>query len=172
MMKILMITSMINSLTLYSCKTPISMGMILLIQTFLISLISGMMMYSYWYSYMLFLIMIGSMLILFIYMSSLSSNQKFSFNKNINLINLILLIWMGIILLNSKEFSFNSIESINIFNENNIQEENFMLKLSLNKLYNKPSYQFMMILINYLLLTLFIVVKITKINMGPLRKIN
>lgn len=44
--------------------------------------------------------------------------------------------------------------------------------LSLNKLYNFPTNFITILLINYLLITLIVVVKITKIFKGPLRIIN
>nr|ALI86981.1 NADH dehydrogenase subunit 6 [Cryptolestes turcicus] len=44
---------------------PLSMGLMLLLQTICISILSGIMMINFWYSYMIFLIMIGGMLVLF-----------------------------------------------------------------------------------------------------------
>lgn len=45
-------------------------------------------------------------------------------------------------------------------------------KININKLYNFPSNIITIILINYLLFTLIITVKITNFSKGPLRKIN
>nr|UHA55343.1 NADH dehydrogenase subunit 6 [Dimorphopteryx sp. 1 GYN-2021] len=159
---------LLNSLLFWSMKTPLLMGLILMIQTLLISLASGMMSFYCWYSYILFLIMIGGMLILFIYISSLSSDQKFNFNKNFNLKILILLM---IFFFTSLNFKYNlslNIDSMAFLN--NEMEQNFILKMSMNKLYNFPTNKITLILINYLLITMFIVVKITNIKMGPLRK--
>lgn len=44
--------------------------------------------------------------------------------------------------------------------------------LRLNKLYNYPTNIITILLINYLLITLIAIVKITKLFYGPLRKIN
>nr|UXW93500.1 NADH dehydrogenase subunit 6 [Hymenoptera sp. 4 GYN-2021] len=170
MMKILMFISLINGMMIYSCKTPLSMGMIILIQTFITSLMSGMMIFSYWYSYILFLIMLGGLLILFIYVSSLSPNQNFFFNKIFNFLNIIFVIIILIYTWKSEEFNINSYDSMTFYKKE--LESNFLLKMSLNKLYNKPYSHIMLIMINYLLFTLFIVVKIIKINLGPLRKYN
>nr|AKQ53275.1 NADH dehydrogenase subunit 6 [Tenthredo tienmushana] len=170
MLKILIIFTLLNSIMFYSSKTPLSMGLILLIQTILISLMSGMMSFNFWYTYILFLILIGSMLILFIYVSSLMSNLKFSLNKdfkNIFFYFLVMILFISTIF-NMKFYLMINSDSINLPNLN--PEQFFILKMSLNKLYNSPSNQIMLMLINYLLLTLFVVVKITNINMGPLRK--
>nr|QYL70184.1 NADH dehydrogenase subunit 6 [Taxonus zhangi] len=168
MMKILTITMLMNSILFYSMKTPLSLGLILLFQTLNITLISGMMSLNFWYSYILFLIMLGGMLILFIYVSSLSSNQKFNFNKKNLMIYFIILIILSWITINSKMNLFMNYDMKNFMSME--IEQNFFLKMSLNKLYNMPTNQIMFLLINYLLLTLFIVVKITNIKMGPLRK--
>nr|DAA06218.1 TPA_exp: truncated NADH dehydrogenase subunit 6 [Drosophila persimilis] len=57
---------------------PLAMGLTLLIQTIFICLISGLMTKSFWYSYILFLIFLGGMLVLFIYVTSLASNEMFN----------------------------------------------------------------------------------------------
>nr|ALL97413.1 NADH dehydrogenase subunit 6 [Asiemphytus rufocephalus] len=168
MIKFLLIILFMNSILFYSTKTPLSMGLMLLIQTLNITLISGIMSLNFWYMYILFLIMLGGMLILFIYVSSLSSNQKFIFDKNFLLINLILMMMIFLMIILMKNLNYFNLDMIKLMNVE--IEENFMLKMSLNKLYNKPTNQIMIMLINYLLITLFIIVKITNINMGALRK--
>nr|UFZ13408.1 NADH dehydrogenase subunit 6 [Neohermes filicornis] len=151
---------------------PLAMGLILLIQTTLISIISGNIMKTFWFSYLLFLIMLGGMLVLFIYMTSLASNEKFSFSMNNLLFNsLILFIFIMIIMFNDNIIMF--INNINIdmnFMNNiiNIKENN----LNLIKLYNYPIMNITLLLVNYLFLTLIIIVKITNINYGPLRQFN
>ena len=64
-------------------------------------------------------------------------------------------------------FNNNEIESITNFNSYFIENS-----LSLNKLYNYPTNLITILLINYLLITLIAVVKITKLFYGPLRLIN
>nr|UAM91057.1 NADH dehydrogenase subunit 6 [Euura bridgmanii] len=157
-----------NSMMFYYSKTPISMGFYLLIQTMLMSLFSGLMSTSFWYMYIMYLIMIGGMLILFIYMSSLSSNQKFYFHKNKLMLNLFIFLMIFFLLKNLNFYSTFNFDSINIMSIS--MEENFKLKMSLNKLYNLPTNLIMLLMMNYLLLTLFIIVEIININMGPLRK--
>nr|ANJ70542.1 NADH dehydrogenase subunit 6 [Liopterus haemorrhoidalis] len=151
---------------------PMSMGLILMIQTILISMMMGMFSYSMWFSYILFLIMIGGMLILFIYMTSLASNEMFNFSKNILfMIMTMLLMYMLIfkisdyMIMNALFKNSNMIEFFNNF----MMYKNENLK-TLNMIYNKPNLMITMLLINYLFLTLVAVVKITNLNYGPLRQ--
>nr|YP_009694225.1 NADH dehydrogenase subunit 6 [Dytiscus sharpi]BBI93131.1 NADH dehydrogenase subunit 6 [Dytiscus sharpi] len=151
---------------------PMSMGLILMIQTILIVLITGMFSYSFWFSYILFLIMVGGMLILFIYMTSLASNEMFNWSKNLMLF-LIFMITMMIIVY----YFIDKIMIYTLFKNSNLIEmmNNLMLfknenLLTMNMIYNKPNLFMTMLLINYLFLTLIAVVKITNMNYGPLRQ--
>nr|UXW64261.1 NADH dehydrogenase subunit 6 [Corynis sp.] len=163
---------LMNSILFYLSKTPMSMGINLLIQTFFISIITGLNSMNFWYAYILFLIMIGGMLILFIYMSSLTSNQKFNFNKKY-IFKLMLILMFLFILLNKNEM-LNNLKIFyydKLFMKNMELLNNYNLMLSMNKLFNYPTNKLFFIMINYLLLTLFITVKIININMGAIRKI-
>nr|YP_010999491.1 NADH dehydrogenase subunit 6 [Synuchus nitidus]WPM98403.1 NADH dehydrogenase subunit 6 [Synuchus nitidus] len=151
---------------------PLSMGLVVLIQTLLISFISGLYSYSYWFSYILFLVMVGGMLVLFIYMTSLASNEKFNFSMKISLI---MMIFMFIMMLNFLLIDYMMINPL--FKNSNMLEifnQIMMMKnenlLSLNMIYNNPNYMISLMLMNYLFLTLIVVVKITNINNGPLRQ--
>jgi len=144
----------------------------LLIQTLLITLISGLFSYSYWFSYILFIVIIGGILVLFIYITRLASNEIFNFSIKISIfiittIRLIIIIYFFIdyIILTSLFKNSNIIEFIN--NILIIKNENL---LRLNIIYNKPNNIITFILVNYLFLTLIAVVKITDINYGPLRQ--
>lgn len=70
---------------------------------------------------------------------------------------------------NSISLFFSNLEITPLNNEHNYFNENSLL---LNKLYNYPTNLITLLLINYLLITLIAVVKITKLFYGPLRPIN
>nr|YP_010166722.1 NADH dehydrogenase subunit 6 [Oreodytes davisii]QRV62826.1 NADH dehydrogenase subunit 6 [Oreodytes davisii] len=151
---------------------PLSMGMVLMLQTILISLMTGFYSYTFWFSYILFLIMIGGMLILFMYMTSLASNEKFKLSNKMVLITMLIAFFCLLIMMN---LDFSMINFM--FKNSNINENINSLMLtknenmnSLNMMYNKPNYMITILMINYLLLTLVAVVKITKSNQGPLRQ--
>nr|QFU28815.1 NADH dehydrogenase subunit 6 [Curtos costipennis] len=145
---------------------PMSMGMILLMQTILIAMWTGSMSMSYWYSYILFIVMVGGMLILFIYMTSIASNEKFKFNKKMMLIPIIITILM--IYMIYMDTTINKINSMNSDTMMNMKFSSF--KMSLNKFISYPLTIMSTMIIIYLLVTLIAVTKITNIMTGPLRK--
>uniref|UniRef100_A0AAU6QFI7 NADH-ubiquinone oxidoreductase chain 6 n=1 Tax=Gatzara nigrivena TaxID=2929832 RepID=A0AAU6QFI7_9NEOP len=160
--------NIILSLNFTQIKHPLAMGLTLLLQTIIISLTCGLYTYSYWFAYILFLIMLGGMLVLFIYVTSLASNELFSFSimNLIMSISFLTVILMTIMFMDNSILLLNNIEMTK-FNSNNMFMEN---ELSLNKLYNNPTMNITLMMMNYLLLTLIVVVKIVNINYGPLRQ--
>nr|AML25897.1 NADH dehydrogenase subunit 6 [Staphylinidae sp. BMNH 1274207] len=161
-MNLFIFLNLFLSICMLFMNHPMSMGMILLTQTIMITLITGLMTMNFWYSYILFLVMIGGMLILFIYMTSIASNEKFKFSFNFffTMSFMILLILM-FFMINYFYYPNWNIESIN-FNNNNY--------ISLNKFINEPFNIMLSIIIIYLFITLIAVVKITKMKFGPLRQ--
>nr|YP_010022833.1 NADH dehydrogenase subunit 6 [Pollenia pediculata]QLY90328.1 NADH dehydrogenase subunit 6 [Pollenia rudis]QOP39681.1 NADH dehydrogenase subunit 6 [Pollenia pediculata] len=166
---ILMTMLFIFNIMFMNMKHPLAMGLILLIQTTLICLTSGLMTKSFWFSYILFLTFMGGMLVLFIYVTSLASNEMFTFSMKLLIISLMIFFFMIISLLFIDKnifMNYQNMEIKTIFNENSYIMEN---SLSLNKLYNYPTNMLTILLMNYLLITLIAVVKITKLFKGPLR---
>nr|BCD58808.1 NADH dehydrogenase subunit 6 [Lethe sicelis] len=165
---------MLVSIFMIFINHPICMGLLILLQTLFICLLLGMLINSYWFSYILFLVFLGGLLVLFIYVSSIASNELMNFtflNKFVIFIPLLIL-FLTILLknnLNWLNLSFNEDMNnfVNMFlftyNENNI---------NLFKLYNEQTYLLMIIMIIYLFITLIAVVKITNIFFGPLRSFN
>nr|ARH54439.1 NADH dehydrogenase subunit 6 [Lebia chlorocephala] len=166
----LSIMSMMMTTMFLFLNHPMSMGLILLIQTTLISLMTGMFSFSYWFSYILFLIMIGGMLVLFIYMTSLASNEMMKFSMKMMFYMIFI---MSLTLLSYMLIDYMFMNPL-FKNSNMIMMLNNMLKndnmISLNSIYNKPNNMITLMLVNYLFLTLIAVVKITNINYGPLRQ--
>nr|YP_004857898.1 NADH dehydrogenase subunit 6 [Cigaritis takanonis]ADN43216.1 NADH dehydrogenase subunit 6 [Cigaritis takanonis] len=177
MTKMFLSTSMIFiSFFLFFLNHPLSMGIFILIQTLLMCLLTGLMMNTYWFSYILFLIFSGGLLILFIYVSSIASNELFLINiKNkINIMMIIFcilllsllfnknLLWLNMMLNKEMNNMLNILIFINYENNN----------INLSKLYNNHNYLITMMMIIYLFITLIAVVKITNLFFGPLRSIN
>nr|YP_010734285.1 NADH dehydrogenase subunit 6 [Schrankia costaestrigalis]WEH00719.1 NADH dehydrogenase subunit 6 [Schrankia costaestrigalis] len=150
---------------------PLSMGLMILLQTLLICLFSGMLIKTYWFSYILFLTFMGGLLVLFIYVSSIASNELFKpsfYSKMFLLTYMLFIILLQLLLYNNlywMNFSFNS--DMNLFFTNLFfNNEN---KINLTKLYNNQTFMIMMMLMIYLFITLIMVVKITNIFYGPIR---
>nr|YP_009919049.1 NADH dehydrogenase subunit 6 [Acnemia nitidicollis]QMP96642.1 NADH dehydrogenase subunit 6 [Acnemia nitidicollis] len=157
------------SLLFNQMKHPLSLGFILLIQTMLITLTTGLNSKTFWFSYMLFLVFLGGMLVMFIYVVSLSSNEMFILSNKLilfMLISTILIIFMSMM----TDMFFSS-KMINL-EMNPINDNNLFLKensSTLNKIYNTPTNWTTIMLILYLFLTLIITIKITNFFYGPLR---
>nr|AYQ22821.1 NADH dehydrogenase subunit 6 [Coscineuta sp. OR249] len=170
----MMILSLSNVMNINFIKLnhPMSMMIFIIMQTFVIGLITGTMMESFWLSYILFLTFLGGMLVLFIYITSIASNEMFHL-KSMNLI-LFMMLWSMImfflLIFDYTTFIdfFKNTETINMNNSINYQE----MTLSLNKLYNNPTFIITMMMMVYLFLALLAVVKITNINEGPVRKMS
>lgn len=110
-----------------------------------------------WISFVLFLIFLGGLIVLFIYITRLASNEKFSIkiNDQFNIINLIVLI---VILLNFNFFE-NRYTNIN----QNLYENTIIL-------FNSSLIFLTLIIIRYLFLTLIVVVKVASKIEAPLRR--
>nr|YP_010627158.1 NADH dehydrogenase subunit 6 [Mecodina praecipua]WBK26849.1 NADH dehydrogenase subunit 6 [Mecodina praecipua] len=153
-------------------NNPLSMGLMILFQTLLICLITGTMIKTYWFSYILFLTFMGGILVLFIYICSIASNELFKPSFNTKLMLMMTFLFMMMIQslffynLYWMNFSFNS--DMEVFNllSTFINNEN---KINLNKLYNKQTFMIMLMLVIYLFITLITIVKITNIFYGPIR---
>nr|ARH54660.1 NADH dehydrogenase subunit 6 [Scirtes orbicularis] len=166
----MMLNSMMLSMIFMTLSNPISLGFVLILQTILISMISSMYSYSFWMSYILFLIMVGGMLILFTYVTSIASNEKFylSFKPISFFLLTMLFIILTMIIDKTMMLQMSKMSEMNLFNSmNNLMEENSIM---LNKMYNKPSNMISFMLINYLFMTLIIAVKITNLKSGPIRQ--
>nr|YP_010238594.1 NADH dehydrogenase subunit 6 [Oestrus ovis]QTE20651.1 NADH dehydrogenase subunit 6 [Oestrus ovis] len=148
---------------------PLAMGLTLLIQTTIICLLSGMLMKTYWFSYILFLVFLGGMLVLFIYVTSLASNEMFTFSMKLTILStLLIFISLTITMFNDKNF-FQQLMNIEMNPINNMLIYMSENSLPLNKLYNYPINLLTIMLMNYLLITLIAITKITNFFKGPLR---
>nr|AIY61955.1 NADH dehydrogenase subunit 6 [Caetetermes taquarussu] len=160
MTKLFMSMSTMTSLSFTQMKHPMAMGLMLLMQTIMMCLISGTMYSSFWFSYILFMIMVGGMLVLFMYMTSLASNEMFSpSNKMLAMsaITLPILMYMMPTVTNNKEMNMH-----NTMMENEIT-------MTTTVMYNQMMGLMTTMLVIYMLLTLIVVVNIINVGKGPLR---
>nr|UZC53686.1 NADH dehydrogenase subunit 6 [Ultragryllacris sp. 1 JL-2022a] len=160
-----------STLLFIQCNHPLSMTLIIILQTLLICTFTGMISQSFWFSYILFLVFLGGMLVLFIYITSLASNEMFSIPTTsiisclIITTTIILMSWsldstLATLITNNLDMNSTNLTSINHWTETT---------LPLIKLYNNPTNLNTLMLMLYLFLTLIAIVKITNIFYGPLR---
>nr|URX53251.1 NADH dehydrogenase subunit 6 [Cryptotermes sp. 2 AB-2022a] len=160
-MKMLMTASTLSSMMFTQMKHPMAMGMMLLMQTIMMCLISGLMHQSFWFQYILFMVFIGGMLVLFIYVASLASNEMFSLSTKMTITAASM---MPVILMLKNWTTPDSSDSITYNNMTSNQ-----INMMTSKLYNQPSGTLTILMAMYLLMTLIVVVKITNMTKGPLR---
>nr|AML26199.1 NADH dehydrogenase subunit 6 [Scolytinae sp. BMNH 1274292] len=146
---------------------PLALGSILMLQTMTMTMMSGTLFMNFWFSYILFLIMVGGMLVMFMYMTSVASNEKFFMSKPYKTLlmmvifltsNIMIYLTDKMMLTTSKTSMHKMITSIDLMNN------------SLNKFFNTPNLILTIMLMLYMLLTLIAIVKITDKKMGPLRQ--
>nr|AML26243.1 NADH dehydrogenase subunit 6 [Scydmaeninae sp. BMNH 1274313] len=153
MMKILLM----NSMLFIILSHPLSISLMLIYYTIMSLIYIGYMLSNFWFSYIIFLIMIGGLMILFMYMTSIASNEKFNFSYYYS---------MSFIFISNILFMNYYYKIKPLFKMNNY------LSLNLTKLFMFP-YNFIMIfMISYLFITLLATIKIINIKSGPLRQIN
>nr|YP_010507432.1 NADH dehydrogenase subunit 6 [Distenia punctulatoides]UXG19101.1 NADH dehydrogenase subunit 6 [Distenia punctulatoides] len=146
---------------------PLSFGLVIIIQTISIALITGLMNFNFWYSYMIFLIMVGGMLVLFMYMTSIASNEKFKLSYSITTMISILIPSSLLISMAWKNMNL----EINTKMEEISELTTFLMnKNSMMKYFNLPQSMIYTMMIIYLFIALIMVVKITNIKYGPLRQ--
>nr|YP_008757644.1 NADH dehydrogenase subunit 6 [Nesidiocoris tenuis]AFI54859.1 NADH dehydrogenase subunit 6 [Nesidiocoris tenuis] len=94
-----MMTSLILVLNMMfmSVKHPMSMGLILIIQTIMVSMYIGVKMKTFFMSYLMLIMILSGMLVLFIYMASVASNEKFKYSNKMlmSFIIMFILIWVS-----------------------------------------------------------------------------
>nr|AOY39965.1 NADH dehydrogenase subunit 6 [Xyleborus sp. BMNH 1040067] len=157
----------ILSVLLMLFKNPLSKGYMLLLLTITSSMSASLMHLDSWFGYILFLVMIGGMLVAFIYMTSIASNEKFDFPQKQTLFlmssTIIIMTSLTIILpaplLSNNLMMFTSQEIIIPKNS-----------LYLTKIFSAPLSHLPIALMSYLFLTLIMVVKMTDFSKGPIRQ--
>nr|UQJ75206.1 NADH dehydrogenase subunit 6 [Kalotermes flavicollis]URH16486.1 NADH dehydrogenase subunit 6 [Kalotermes flavicollis] len=161
-MKMMMTASTLLSIMFTQMNHPLAMGLMLLMQTMLMCLISGLMHQSFWFQYILFMVFVGGMLVLFIYVTSLASNEMLSLSTKM----MVLTMPAAIIMITLKDWTtLNNKEMTNY--ETMLMNE---VTTMTSKLYNQPTGTMTILAALYLFLTLIVVVKITNISKGPLRQ--
>nr|YP_011034142.1 NADH dehydrogenase subunit 6 [Entricoplax vestita]WRI34036.1 NADH dehydrogenase subunit 6 [Entricoplax vestita] len=147
---------------------PLSLGLTLLLQTVIISVATGIYVNSFWFSYILFMIFLGGMLVLFIYVASLASNEFFNFSLKTFCVGFTIFILMT--------FTMLLLDPLLTSHLSLIPTSTIMPQPStpyvINWIYNNPSMIFTLFIVIYLLLTLIVVIKIINLVKSPLRLLN
>nr|YP_010990640.1 NADH dehydrogenase subunit 6 [Flata truncata]WOW99058.1 NADH dehydrogenase subunit 6 [Flata truncata] len=155
---------LLTSVTSPMMKHPMTLGLTLIVQTTLMSMSMFQKSSLTWYSYILYITMIGGLMIMFMYMSSIASNEKFKPNKKF----LILIVIIFIIMMNVKENEPTMNTQIMEFKKwdmNQMEEVK-----STSKFFNSKKNYITMIMISIMLLTMVSITNISNSFEGPLKK--
>nr|UPL65917.1 NADH dehydrogenase subunit 6 [Pilophorus typicus] len=163
MMYFIMLT---NMLFLFM-NHPMSMGLVLIIQTVMISMWSGMLMKTFWMSYILIITMLSGMLVLFIYMSSMASNEKFKNNTKLWMLTL-----LGLVLTTLFLFLLKKMIIKNNYSGMEMKTLNMMEMQFLEKMFIIHNMMLTMMLVIYLLYTMIVASFLVNISEGPMRMKN
>nr|YP_009501876.1 NADH dehydrogenase subunit 6 [Aacanthocnema dobsoni]AWU48801.1 NADH dehydrogenase subunit 6 [Aacanthocnema dobsoni] len=157
-MKICVTLLMTMSIMINSMNTPLSMGLCLLIQTIFTCISMRLLTNSSWMPLTMFLMMVSGLMIIFMYVTSICSNNKFKF-LNINKM-LLLSMPLMFILNNFNSFPFNndSMQLSDLFNN------------EFTKLYSYMNIFSSLFMFMYLLIVLIVIVNLISNIKGPLRK--
>nr|YP_009919165.1 NADH dehydrogenase subunit 6 [Triatoma mazzottii]QMP96808.1 NADH dehydrogenase subunit 6 [Triatoma mazzottii] len=159
--------SMTISITFLLTKHPLSMGLTLIIQTMTVAMMTGLMINMFWFSYILVISMLSGMLVLFIYMASVASNEKFHTTWSMTLYILPLTISSVIFFFLVEQLETESMCST--MKKHTLGAEQL---ISLNKLFNLNNMSITMLLVSYLFLTMIAVSYVANTYEGPLRTKN
>nr|YP_009905722.1 NADH dehydrogenase subunit 6 [Ochetellus glaber]QGW36346.1 NADH dehydrogenase subunit 6 [Ochetellus glaber] len=150
---------------------PILIMSMIIMYSVLMSMNMSIWKMNYMYSIMLFLIMISGLLIIFLYFSSLISNEKMNLSLNFNIISIITMNFILIMLniLYKKLYNYNMIfktkDNMSIMEVNNKSFQNIL------NLYTYPFNNLTILCMSFLLISLFSIIKISSLKSKPLRKI-
>nr|WRQ18274.1 NADH dehydrogenase subunit 6 [Onukigallia onukii] len=157
-MKLMLLkTMMMISMMSLMMKNPMSMGISLLMQTIVMITLMNKISSSSWFPMITFLMMIGGLMILFMYMSSIASNEKFKMNLKTTMMIIIMMILTDEMMMNMQTSENQS-----------MMMSKSLESLSMNKLYSK-TFTISMIMVIFLLLTMISISKMVKHYEGPLR---
>nr|YP_009654820.1 NADH dehydrogenase subunit 6 [Megymenum gracilicorne]QCI09388.1 NADH dehydrogenase subunit 6 [Megymenum gracilicorne] len=154
-----MLLTLMTSLSLLFLwmKHPLSMGFILICQTFVVAVIIGMTLSSFLLSYIIIIIMLSGVLVLFTYMASVASNEKFQSSMSLMIS---FTITNFIIYMTSSNF----MEMVTYPNNKIYSEMMYLIKM-----YSTSSAYITIMMILYLLITMIVTSNIATTTEGPLR---
>nr|YP_009654703.1 NADH dehydrogenase subunit 6 [Anaxandra taurina]QCI09245.1 NADH dehydrogenase subunit 6 [Anaxandra taurina] len=138
---------------------PLSMGLLLILQTIIVALSTGMIAGYFLMSYIITIIMLSGALVLFIYMASVASNEMFYTPIKL----------MGVFFMMNLIIPFMLDKNENPENEMINNNSLNMETITTMKLFSQPSAYITIIMIMYLLFTMIVVSNNVNINKGPLR---
>nr|YP_009400240.1 NADH dehydrogenase subunit 6 [Floraphis choui]ARW70240.1 NADH dehydrogenase subunit 6 [Floraphis choui] len=163
LIKMILLMNLLSSIIIITLKSPLKSNLMILFQTILLTMMINLINKTSWISFMIFILYIGGLMIIFLYISSISFNE-ININKNYlnNIFKLILMIiiiyWFKIFML-MENFKFNN---------NFLFEDNFFMM----NMFNSPNNLMMYFIMMILFIMLILIIWMLKFNKGPIRQKN
>nr|YP_011010378.1 NADH dehydrogenase subunit 6 [Metrocoris triangulatus]WPW46993.1 NADH dehydrogenase subunit 6 [Metrocoris triangulatus] len=161
-MKLMYMFVTMMSTIMIMARHPLSMGFNLILMTAMLSMMMNLFMKYSWYSYILILVMLGGMLVLFMYMASVASNEIMKFSLKMMLTTIMVTIIVTIFMKNEMIMNMQTI----------IPTIENQQSMSMMKLFNSKTMIITILLAMYLLMTMIYVIFINNVFEGPMRKKN
>nr|AXI98633.1 NADH dehydrogenase subunit 6 [Pseudoniphargus mercadali] len=165
MAKYLSLLSFTFSMMFLLSISPLFLSVMIIAQTITLALIINSITLTSWFSFMLIMIYLSGMMIIFIYVSSMASNELFYLNNF--LLVFILAAFIPLTFFTMDYSSSSPSDCMNMLSQNLTQITIFKTM----KMFSKPLFIMTILLIIYLLLAMIVVSKNSSFSSGPLRSI-
>nr|UAT98536.1 NADH dehydrogenase subunit 6 [Limois sp. WW-2021a] len=156
---------LLNTIISPTLKHPMSMGSMLILQTTLMCMNQSIIMKSSWYMYIMFLTTVGGLMIMFMYMASIASNEMFKPNLKITLLWITMMTTM--IILNKMDITM---EIVSKMNETKMSTTELLEEKSTSKFFSLYKMNITITMMMILILTMVSVTNISSTFEGPLKK--
>nr|YP_010698186.1 NADH dehydrogenase subunit 6 [Thoradonta yunnana]WCF77160.1 NADH dehydrogenase subunit 6 [Thoradonta yunnana]WCK12010.1 NADH dehydrogenase subunit 6 [Thoradonta yunnana] len=160
-MKLMLMASTALNLMFMNTKQPMLLITIILMQTTMSTFMMSNFTKSSWFNYILMITFIGGMMVLFIYITSITPNEK-NFNY-MKMMPILICTSSTIMILNYKKKYLSTETSLN---QSNLMNND---QLNMNMMFSYPLYSISMMMMIYLFIALIVINKISNIEKGPLR---
>nr|YP_009400253.1 NADH dehydrogenase subunit 6 [Nurudea ibofushi]ARW70253.1 NADH dehydrogenase subunit 6 [Nurudea ibofushi] len=161
LIKTILIMNLILAINLTTIKSPLKSNLMILFQSITLTMMINLINKTSWISFMIFILYIGGLMIIFLYISSIAFNEINNNKKKTYLIKIILLTFLFTYWLNSSML----LENFK-FNNNYLFEDNFYLM----NMFNYPNNLMIYFIMLILFIMLIMIIWMLKFNKGPIRQ--
>nr|YP_010580876.1 NADH dehydrogenase subunit 6 [Pyrops lathburii]UAT98614.1 NADH dehydrogenase subunit 6 [Pyrops lathburii]UZT27061.1 NADH dehydrogenase subunit 6 [Pyrops lathburii] len=156
---------MTNTIMSTFMKHPLSMGSMLMFQTMMLCLNQSTISKTPWYMYILFLTTVGGLMIMFMYMASIASNEKFK--MSIKMVIMWMMMNMMAMMMTNIDLSM---ECMYKMTEMKMQTTEMSEEKSTSKFFMMNKMNITMTMMMILIMTMVSVTNISSTFEGPLKK--
>nr|YP_010021207.1 NADH dehydrogenase subunit 6 [Schizoneuraphis gallarum]QOK36248.1 NADH dehydrogenase subunit 6 [Schizoneuraphis gallarum] len=161
-MKFIILLNLSLSIYLITVKSPLKSNLIILIQTITLTSLTNFIMKTSWISFMIFILYIGGLMIIFLYISSIAFNELNIINNNYKiLIFKLTSIFMSLLLMQN----LMNLENFKYENKMNFEDNFFFLNMFI--IPNNLMIYFIMMILFFMLI---LIIWLLKNNKGPIRQ--